>query len=84
MAKTYTFYVNSDNIQNKEKDKARIKKVMKAFESLGHKAVNCGVGSDAHSNPKKWKCTSKNKVWVCIFGGVCGGTLGPCISLRDG
>lgn len=75
MAKTYTFYVNSDNIQNKEKDKARIKKVMKAFKSLGHKAVNCGVGSDAHSNPKKWKCTSKNKVWVCIFGGVCGGTI---------
>lgn len=75
MAKKYTFYVNSDNIQNKSKDKARIRMVMEAFKSLGHKAVNCGVGSDVHSKPKKFKCTGKNDVWVCIFGGVCGGTI---------
>lgn len=75
MAKTYTFYVNSDNIQTKSKDKARIKKVMDAFKSIGHKAVNCGVGSDIHSKPKKFGCTGKNEVWVCIFGGVCGGTI---------
>lgn len=75
MAKTYTFYVNSDNIRNKEKDKAFIKKVMKAFESLGHKAVYVGVGSDIHSKPKKYGCTGKNSVWVCIYGGVCGGTI---------
>lgn len=71
----YTFYVNSDNIQNKSKDKQRIKAVMNAFKDLGHKAVNCGVGSDIHSKPKKFGCTSKNEVWVCIFGGVCGGTI---------
>jgi len=75
MAKTYTFYVNSDNIQNSSKDKARIKKVMDAFKSLGHKVVNCGVGSDVHSKPKKFGCTGKSEVWCCIFGGVCGGTI---------
>ena len=75
MAKTYTFYVNSDNIQNKSKDKERVKAIMEAFKSIGHKAVNCGVGSDVHSNPKKWGCTGKNDVWVCVFGGVCGGTI---------
>lgn len=75
MATKYTFFVNSDNIQDKSKDKARIKAVMEAFKSIGHKAVNCGVGSDVHSKPKKWGCTSKNEVWVCIFGGVCGGTI---------
>lgn len=75
MATKYTFYVNSDNINTKEKDKARIKKVMKAFESLGHKAVYVGVGSNLHSHPKKYGCTGKNEVWVCIVGGACAGTI---------
>lgn len=75
MATKYTFYVNSDNIQTKSKDKARIKAIMKSFESLGHKAVYVGVGSNIHSKPKKYGCTGKNDVWVCIYGGVCGGTI---------
>lgn len=70
-----TFYVNSDNIQTKSKDKARIKAIMNSFKKLGHKVVDCGVGSDVHSHPKKFGCTKKNDVWVCIFGGVCGGTI---------
>lgn len=75
MATKYTFYVNSDNIQTKSKDKARIKAIMDSFKKLGHKVVNCGVGSNVHSNPKKYGCTKKNDVWVCIYGGVCGGTI---------
>lgn len=65
----YTFYVNSDNIQNKSKDKQRIKAVMNAFKDLGHKAVNCGVGSDIHSKPKKFGCTSKTKYGFVFSGG---------------
>lgn len=75
MATKYTFYVNSDNINTKEKDKKRIKEIMKAFVSLGHKAVYVGVGSDTHSHPKKEGCTKKNDVWVCIYGGACAGTI---------
>ena len=75
MASKKTFYIVSDNIQNKSKDKARIKAIANAFRSLGHKAVVGAVGSNMHTKPKSYGCTKKNDVWVCIFGGACAGTI---------
>ena len=75
MATKKTFYIVSDNIQSKSKDKARIKEVAKAFQSIGHKAVVGEVGSNEHTKPKSYGCTKKNDVWVCIFGGACAGTI---------
>lgn len=75
MATKKTFYIVSDNIQNKSKDKARIKAIAKAFTSIGHKAVEGAVGSNMHTKPKSYGCTKKNDVWVCIFGGACAGTI---------
>lgn len=70
-----TFYIVSDNIQTKSKDKARMKAIAKAFRDLGHKTVIGDVGASAHTKPKAKGCTKKNDVWVTIFGGVCGGTI---------
>lgn len=68
----YTFYICSDNITTKSGDKNRINKFVQAFKDAGHKAKNCGVGSDVHSHPDKYGCTgSSNKVWVCVVGGDC-------------
>ena len=75
MATKKTFYIVSDNIQSKSKDKARIKEIAKAFQSIGHKAVVGEVGSNEHTKPKSYGCTKKNDVWVCIVGGVCAGTI---------
>ena len=75
MATKKTFYIVSDNIQNKSKDKARIQAIAKAFTSIGHKAVAGAVGSNMHTKPKSYGCTKKNDVWVCIFGGACAGTI---------
>ena len=84
MATKKTFYIVSDNIQDKSKDKARIKKIAKAFRELGHKSVVCEVSSNAHTHPKKYGCTKKNDVWVCVFGGVCGGTVADLTGYVDG
>ena len=70
MATKYTFYIVSDNIQGKSKDKEWMNKFAAAFKALGHKAKVCGWGSDAHNYPDTYKCTGKNDVWVCVFGGV--------------
>ena len=75
MATKKTFYIVSDNIQNKSKDKARIQAIAKAFTSIGHKAVVGAVGSNMHTKPKSYGCTKKNDVWVCVFGGACAGTI---------
>ena len=75
MATKKTFYIVSDNIQNKAKDKARIQAIAKAFTSIGHKAVVGAVGSNMHTKPKSYGCTKKNDVWVCVFGGACAGTI---------
>ena len=75
MASKKTFYIVSDNIQTKSKDKARIRAIADAFRSIGHKAVVGDVGSNMHTKPKKYGCTKKNDVWVCIFGGACAGTI---------
>lgn len=76
MASKKTFYIVSDNIQTKAKDKARISAVAEAFKSLGHKAVKGKVSSNAHTKPTDYKKSfGKNDVWVTIFGGVCGGTI---------
>ena len=75
MASKKTFYIVSDNIQSKSKDKARINAIAKAFQSIGHKAVVGAVGSNMHTKPKSYGCTKKNDVWVCIFGGACAGTI---------
>lgn len=75
MATKKTFYIVSDNIQNKSKDKARIQALAKAFTSIGHKAVVGAVGSNMHTKPKTYGCTKKNDVWVCVFGGACAGTI---------
>ena len=75
MATKKTFYIVSDNIQNKSKDKARIQAIAKAFQSIGHKAVVGSVGSNMHTKPKSYGCTKKNDVWVCVFGGACAGTI---------
>ena len=75
MATKKTFYIVSDNIQNKAKDKARIQAIAKAFQSIGHKAVVGAVGSNMHTKPKSYGCTKKNDVWVCVFGGACAGTI---------
>lgn len=75
MASKKTFYIVSDNIQSKSKDKERIRKVADAFRSIGHKAVVGNVDSNAHTKPKSYGCTKKNDVWVCIFGGACAGTI---------
>ena len=75
MATKKTFYIVSDNIQTKAKDKARIQAIAKAFTSIGHKAVAGAVGSNMHTKPKSYGCTKKNDVWVCIFGGACAGTI---------
>ena len=75
MATKKTFYIVSDNIQTKAKDKARIQAIAKAFQSIGHKAVVGAVGSNMHTKPKSYGCTKKNDVWVCVFGGACAGTI---------
>ena len=75
MATKKTFYIVSDNIQSKSKDKARMKAIGKAFASIGHKYVITEVGSNAHTNPKKWGCTKKNDVWCYVVGGACAGTI---------
>lgn len=75
MATKKTFYIVSDNIQTKAKDKARIQAIAKAFTSIGHKAVVGAVGSNIHTKPKSYGCTKKNDVWVCVFGGACAGTI---------
>ena len=75
MATKKTFYIVSDNIQTKAKDKARIQAIAKAFTSIGHKAVIGAVGSNMHTKPKSYGCTKKNDVWVCVFGGACAGTI---------
>lgn len=76
MASKKTFYVVSDNIQTKAKDKARIKAVAQAFRDLGHKAVDGDVDDSEHTRCTKYKKSmGKNDVWVTIFGGVCGGTI---------
>lgn len=75
MATKKTFYIVSDNIQTKAKDKARIQAIAKAFTSIGHKAVVGAVGSNMHTKPKSYGCTKKNDVWVCVFGGACAGTI---------
>ena len=75
MASKKTFYIVSDNIQTKSKDKQRIKDIANAFRLIGHKAVVGDVDSNAHTKPKKYGCTKKNDVWVCIFGGACAGTI---------
>ena len=75
MATKKTFYIVSDNIQTKAKDKARIQAIAKAFQSIGHKAVIGAVGSNMHTKPKSYGCTKKNDVWVCVFGGACAGTI---------
>lgn len=75
MASKKTFYIVSDNIQSKSKDKARIRAIADAFRKLGHKAVVGDVGSNMHTQPKKYGCTKKNDVWVCVFGGACAGTI---------
>lgn len=76
MASKKTFYIVSDNIQTKAKDKARIKAVAQAFKDLGHKAVEGNVSSSEHTKCTKYKKSmGKNDVWVTIFGGVCGGTI---------
>ena len=75
MASKKTFYIVSDNIQTKSKDKARIRAIADAFRSIGHKAVVGDVGSNMHTKPKSYGCTKKNDVWVCIFGGACAGTI---------
>lgn len=75
MATKKTFYIVSDNIQTKAKDKARIQAIAKAFTSIGHKAVVGSVGSNMHTKPKSYGCTKKNDVWVCVFGGACAGTI---------
>ena len=80
MATKKTFYIVSDNIQNKAKDKARIQAIAKAFTSIGHKAVVGAVGSNMHTKPKSYGCTKKNDVWVCVFGGACAGTIADLTS----
>ena len=75
MASKKTFYIVSDEIQTKSKDKARIKSIAKAFQSIGHKAVVGDVHPNAHTKPKQYGCTKKNDVWVCVFGGACAGTI---------
>lgn len=75
MATKKTFYIVSDNIQTKAKDKARIQAIAKAFTSIGHKAVVGAVGSNMHTKPKSYGCTKKNDVWVCVVGGACAGTI---------
>ena len=75
MASKKTFYIVSDNIQTKAKDKARIQAIAKAFTSIGHKAVVGAVGSNMHTKPNSYGCTKKNDVWVCIFGGACAGSI---------
>lgn len=66
----YTFYIVSDEIQTKSKDLARMNKIASAFKAMGHKAVIGKRNPNAHSNPQQLKCTGKNDIFVCIFGGV--------------
>ena len=75
MASKKTFYIVSDNIQTKSRDKERIRQVAKAFQSIGHNAVVGNVSSNEHTKPKSYGCTKKNDVWVCIVGGACAGSI---------
>ena len=76
MATKKTFYVVSDNIQTKSKDKARIRAIVNAFKAIGHKAVAGDVSSNEHTKCTKYKKSmGVNDVWVCVVGGVCGGTI---------
>lgn len=67
---TLTFYIVSDEIQTKSKDIARMNKIAAAFKVMGHKTVIGSRNPNAHSHPESLKCTGKNDVFVCIFGGV--------------
>ena len=65
-----TFYIVSDYINTKSADKKRMKQIAAAFQALGHNTVIGSRDPNAHSHPEKLKCTGKNDVFVCIFGGV--------------
>lgn len=67
---TYTFYIVSDHIQTQAKDIARMNKIAAAFKAMGHKTVVGSRNPNAHTHPEQLKCTGKNDVFVCIFGGV--------------
>lgn len=69
------FFLLTDNVETKSKDKAYLNTMKKVIESNGHSAKVVGVGSNLHTQAKQNGCKNRNDVWVCVVGGVCSGTL---------
>lgn len=69
---SYKVYVNSDNIESKSQDKARIDRCVAALKQAGYNAVSSGVGPNWHVSDMR---THKNSYIVCIVGGLCAGTI---------
>ncbi|RAP46447.1 MAG: hypothetical protein BZ136_07515 [Methanosphaera sp. rholeuAM74] len=69
---TYTVVVNSDNIEGKSADKARIQRCVDALKQAGYNAIASGVGPNWHVSDMR---NHKNSYIVCIVGGLCAGTI---------
>ena len=73
--KKLEFFLLSDNIETKTKDKKFLNNMKAVIESKGHKCKVVGIGSNLHTKAKKYGCTKSTQVWVCVVGGICAGTL---------
>lgn len=69
---SYTVVVNSDNIEGKSKDRARIQRCVDALKQAGYNAIASGIGPNWHVTDMR---THKNAYIVCIVGGLCAGTI---------
>lgn len=67
---TLTFHIVSDKINSKSTDISRMKQVAAAFQAIGHNTIMGSRSPNAHSHPENLRCTGKNDVFVCIFGGI--------------
>lgn len=76
VSKKLRFFLVTDNVESStSKDKAYLNKMKSYIQKQGYSCKVCGVGSNMHTQAKKYGCKDKNDVWVCVVGGVCAGTL---------
>ena len=68
--KDCTFYLTSDNIVSKSKDKKMLNQLAKTLKSRGYKTKIVGIGPNYHNIAYKYGCTGGKSVLVCCFGGV--------------
>ena len=73
--KKLKFYLLSDNVETKSKDKQFLQNMKSVIEAAGHDCKVVGIGSNLHTKAKTYGCQSRNEVWCCVVGGICAGTL---------